>query len=455
MEIMRVKTEEELFNVDSENEVIDASPCSVYFGASPRWTTGPTRSSRRGGWTKEEDCLLEESVRKFNGRHWKKIAECLPGRTVSQCFCRWDRVLNPAIVKGTWTKEEDDCIMELVGKHGCRKWSIIAKSLPGRVGKQCRERWFNHLNPTINRAPWTKEEEMTLTYYREIYGNKWANIARFLPGRSDNAIKNYWNCVLKKNLDSYSLHGCTMDLFTVSSPNSYNCAAELNYLKLKESQSVEKAAFVYENMELRCSAEMSASGSGKANGIGKKNEVHKLHMQAEETSQNCLHHESQQLSTLVCNLDAGEVPSMDTCVMHPISPFCCSTPTKYAQSISVNSTSPESILRNSARTFKNTPSIIRKRALRGAAIAKTSDVTCTPSSKFSCPNDFQIVDSTNSPNEKQGFLRYFQPETSFAIKSLKRHFDYAFDMEKEADLGKCGKSVPLSEPLHQNFLESR
>jgi hypothetical protein len=44
-------------------------------------------------------------------------------------------------------------------------------------------RWFNHLNPTINRAPWTKEEEMTLTYYREIYGNKWAKIARFLPGR--------------------------------------------------------------------------------------------------------------------------------------------------------------------------------------------------------------------------------------------------------------------------------
>ncbi|KAJ6395105.1 hypothetical protein OIU84_021993, partial [Salix udensis] len=146
--------------------------------------------------------------------------------------------------------KEDDCIMELVGKHGCRKWSVIAKSLPGRVGKQCRERWFNHLDPTINRAPWTEEEEMTLTYYHEIYGNKWAKIARFLPGRSDNAIKNYWNCVLKKNLDSNSLHGCTMDLFTVSSLNSYNCDTELNCLKLKERQSVEKAAFVNENIEL-------------------------------------------------------------------------------------------------------------------------------------------------------------------------------------------------------------
>ncbi|KAJ6326796.1 hypothetical protein OIU78_013808 [Salix suchowensis] len=454
MEIMRFETEEELFNVGSENEVIDASPCSVYFGASPRWTTGPTRSSRRGGWTEEEDCLLEESVRKFNGRHWKKIAECLPGRTVSQCFCRWDRVLNPAIFKGTWTKEEDDCIMELVGKHGCRKWSVIAKSLPGRVGKQCRERWFNHLDPTINRASWTEEEEMTLTYYHEIYGNKWAKIARFLPGRSDNAIKNFWNCVLKKNLDSNSLHGWTMDLFTASSLNSYNCDTELNCLKLKERQSVEKAAFVNENIELRCSAETSASRSGKAKGTGKKNEVHKLHIQAEETSQNCLHRESQQQSTLVSNLDADEVPSMDACAMHPISPICCSTPTKYTRSISVNNTSPESLLRNSARTFKNTPSIIRKRALRGAAIAKTSDVTCTPSLKFSCANDRQIVDSTNSPVEKQGFLPSFEPETSLVIKSLKRHLDYAFDMEKEADPGKCGKSVPLSEPLHLNFLES-
>lgn len=79
--------------------------------------------------------------------------------------------------------------------------------------------------------------------------------------RSDNAIKNYWNCVLKKNLDSNSLHGCTMDLFTVSSLNSYNCDTELNCLKLKERQSVEKAAFVNENIELRCSAETSASRS--------------------------------------------------------------------------------------------------------------------------------------------------------------------------------------------------
>ncbi|CAK7335479.1 unnamed protein product [Dovyalis caffra] len=475
MGIMRVKPREELYNADSANEVIDASPCSVYFGASPRRTTGPTRSSTRGGWTEEElafaeacqlcdyndfdgqDYLLAESVRKFNGKHWKKIAEelinfvsctaeCLPGRTVSQCFCRWDRVLNPAIVKGTWTKEEDDCIMELVRNHGCRKWSVIAKSLPGRVGKQCRERWFNHLDPAIKRASWTEEEEMTLTYYHEIYGNKWAKIMRFLPGRSDNAIKNYWNGVLKKKLDSYSPNGCAMDLFTVSSPNSYNCATEIDCLKLEERQSLENADSEYENMGLRYSAEMSTSGSGKANGTEKKNEVCKLHMQPEETSQNCSHHNLQQLNNLVSNLDAGEFPSVDTSVVHPNSPFCCSTPTKFSGSTSANNNSPESILRNSARTFKNTPSIIRKRTFRNAAVAESSNVTCKPSLKIPCMNDHEPVNQIISLDEKQGFLPcIYKPESSFAVKSLKRYFDYAFDMEKDAASGKCGKPVQNSD----------
>lgn len=58
-----------------------------------------------------------------------------------QCLHRWQKVLNPDLVKGAWTKEEDDRIMELVNKYGAKKWSVIAQNLPGRIGKQCRERW--------------------------------------------------------------------------------------------------------------------------------------------------------------------------------------------------------------------------------------------------------------------------------------------------------------------------
>ncbi|KAK9103365.1 hypothetical protein Sjap_020619 [Stephania japonica] len=175
-------------------------------------TTGPTRRSTKGGWTEEEDIILAKVVNTYRGRNWKKIAEHFPGRSDVQCLHRWQKVLNPDLVKGPWTKEEDDRIIELVGKYGSKKWSVIAQSLPGRIGKQCRERWHNHLNPSIKKDAWTKEEELALIRAHQIYGNKWAEIARFLPGRADNSIKNHWNCSVKKKLDSYAASGLAGDI---------------------------------------------------------------------------------------------------------------------------------------------------------------------------------------------------------------------------------------------------
>ncbi|KAK9927288.1 hypothetical protein M0R45_024479 [Rubus argutus] len=118
--------------------------------------SSPIRRSSRC-WTEKEDKLLVELVRKFNGS--KQIAAGIPGRSDVQCLHRWQKVLNPEIIKGYWTKEEDDCIIKLVEKYGARRWSVIVKFLPGRIGKQCRERWYNHLSPAINKDAWTEEEE--------------------------------------------------------------------------------------------------------------------------------------------------------------------------------------------------------------------------------------------------------------------------------------------------------
>ncbi|XP_022767543.1 transcription factor MYB3R-5 isoform X2 [Durio zibethinus] len=134
-------------------------------------------------------------------------AEFFPDRSEVQCLHRWQKVLNPDLVKGPWTQEEDDKIIELVSKYGPTKWSVIAKSLPGRIGKQCRERWHNHLNPHIKKDAWTLEEELALMDAHRIYGNKWAEIAKVLLGRTDNAIKNHWNSSLKKKLDFYLATG--------------------------------------------------------------------------------------------------------------------------------------------------------------------------------------------------------------------------------------------------------
>lgn len=105
--------------------------------------------------------------------------------------------------KRNWTPEEDTRLREIVNSmQGPFNWSDIAKHFDQRVGKQCRERWHNHLSDKLVLTKWTKEEDELLIKKHAIHGNRWAFLTQFFPGRTDNMIKNRWNTTLSRCVSS-------------------------------------------------------------------------------------------------------------------------------------------------------------------------------------------------------------------------------------------------------------
>lgn len=153
---------------------------------------------RKGKWTLEEDEKLRYYLHIFGERNWKKVSEQMDGRSPIQCLHRWTKILKPGLVKGPWTVEEDKKLIEWVHKEGALKWSRAAQYIPGRSGKQCRERWLNNLNPNLKKSNWNDEEdELIFTLYKK-YGSAWSKIARHFEGRTENSIKNRFYSTIRR-----------------------------------------------------------------------------------------------------------------------------------------------------------------------------------------------------------------------------------------------------------------
>ncbi|KAJ3670239.1 hypothetical protein LUZ60_010563 [Juncus effusus] len=135
------------------------------------------------------------------------------------------------VKRGLWSPEEDEKLAKYITIHGHGCWSAVPK-LAGlqRCGKSCRLRWINYLRPDLKRGTFSEQEERTIIDVHRILGNRWAQIAKHLPGRTDNEVKNFWNSCIKKKLIAQGLDPKTHNLMTTSKPNgSYNNSLNNNH----------------------------------------------------------------------------------------------------------------------------------------------------------------------------------------------------------------------------------
>lgn len=101
--------------------------------------------------------------------------------------------------RGPWTIGEDNVLIHYIASHGEGRWNLLAKrSGLKRIGKSCRLRWLNYLKPDVKRGNLTPHEQLLILELHSKWGNRWSKIARHLPGRTDNEIKNYWRTRVQK-----------------------------------------------------------------------------------------------------------------------------------------------------------------------------------------------------------------------------------------------------------------
>ena len=161
--------------------------------------------TRHQSWTFQEDDLLRDAVKAVckggtkpcskGPTSWdvigKKFVELGGNRSASQCRTRYPKLV---FKQGKWDRSEDDYIKKQVKKLGTGKWATIAKGLPNRRSDTIRDRWVNHLDPRIVKSPMDDLETRLLFQWVSILGNEWSTISALMyVFRTPNQCKNRFN----------------------------------------------------------------------------------------------------------------------------------------------------------------------------------------------------------------------------------------------------------------------
>ena len=144
--------------------------------------------------------MIEKS-KEYGYKNWATVASFIPGRSAIQCSARYKRI-QPGLIKGAWTPEEDQELLRLYRYYG-KNWSHISKSMPHRTGKQIRDRFLNALDDNLKKDKFTKEEDRKVVKWYKVYGNSWCRIAKKIKGRTGDMVKNRFYSSLKNHLDEF------------------------------------------------------------------------------------------------------------------------------------------------------------------------------------------------------------------------------------------------------------
>lgn len=165
---------------------------------------------RQKKWSAEEDSLLLKVVKSYKERNWKEISKYFKSKDPLQCFSRYKRI-RPGLNRGPWTKDEDKQILKLIHCYGSN-WAKISKAMGSRNGKQIRDRYINVLDPLTNKNKFsTKEDELLISLFKK-HGCKWATISKYMDHRTPDMVKNRFHSCLKKRLEIESDYVKTGDV---------------------------------------------------------------------------------------------------------------------------------------------------------------------------------------------------------------------------------------------------
>nr|BAF96932.1 R2R3-MYB transcriptional factor [Gentiana triflora] len=148
---------------------------------------------------------------------------------------------DPEVRKGPWTMEEDLILINYIANHGEGVWNSLARSAGlKRTGKSCRLRWLNYLRPDVRRGNITPEEQLLIMELHAKWGNRWSKIAKHLPGRTDNEIKNFWRTRIQKHMkqaENYAGQSSSEQNERVASTSMQTSAATAPHELMMETQS--------------------------------------------------------------------------------------------------------------------------------------------------------------------------------------------------------------------------